>query len=308
MPKAVRFERYGGIEELKLVEVPLPEPGEGRVLVRVKAASINPGEAKIRQGLLHERFPATFPSGEGSDLAGVVEKAGPGVTGFAAGDEVVGFTDERASHAQYVLVEASKLAQKPAGLRWEVAGSLYVAGATAVAAVRAVELKPGDTVAVSGAAGGVGSLAVQLAKRTGAEVIGIAGPANHAWLREHGVRPVAYGEGLAERLREAAGGEGRIDAFLDNYGEGYVQLAVELGISPDRVNTIADFAAVQRFGVKAEGNAAAGTIETVSELARLAAAGELEVPIAATYPLDEVRAAYERLETGHVRGKIVLVP
>jgi len=305
MPKAVRFDQYGDINVLNVVEVPQPEPGAGEVLVAVKAAGINPGEAKVREGAMHDRWPATFPSGQGSDLAGVVAKLGPGVTGFAVGDEVLGFTNLRASQAQFVIVQADELAPKPANVPWEVAGSLFVAGTTAFAAVRAVELKPGDTVAVSGAAGGVGSLVVQLARRAGAEVIGIAGPANHAWLASQGVKPVEYGTGLAERLRETAG---RIDAFIDTHGEGYVKLALDLGVDRDRVNTIIDFAAAAEYGVKAEGNGAAATIEVVAELADLVARGELEVPIAATFPLDEVRAAFELVERGHAHGKVVLLP
>jgi NADPH:quinone reductase-like Zn-dependent oxidoreductase len=159
--KAVRFDEYGGADVLKVVDVPKPEPGPGQVLVQVKAAGINPGEAKIRDGQLHSRWPSTFPSGEGSDLAGVVAQTGPGVTGWSAGDEVIGYTDNRASHAEYVVVEAQNLTAKPAALPWEVAGSLFVAGATAYAAVRAVTLTEGDTVVVSGAAGGVGSIAGQ---------------------------------------------------------------------------------------------------------------------------------------------------
>lgn len=305
MPKAVRFDEYGEIDVLKVVEVPRPEPGAGEVLVAVRAAGINPGEAKIRTGALHDRWPATFPSGEGSDLAGVVAGLGPGVTGFAIGDEVLGFTDNRASHAQFVVARAHELAPKPPRVSWEVAGSLFVAGTTAYAAVRAVRLKPGETVVVSGAAGGVGSLAVQLAARTGAEVVGIAGPANHEWLAAHGVKPVAYGEALAERLRAAAG---RIDALIDTHGDGYVKLALDLGVDPQRINTIIDFAAAQKYGVKADGTGAAASIEVVSELADLVARGELEVPIAAAFPLDEVRAAYRLLERGHTHGKIVLLP
>lgn len=304
MAKAVRFDEYGGLDVLRVVDVPVPEPKAGEVLVRVKAASINPGEAKIRDGLLHERWPATFPSGQGSDLAGVVEQVGPGVTGFAAGDEVVGFTDLRASHAEYVITQADDLTAKPANVPWEAAGSLFVAGTTAVAAVRAVAPRQGDTVAVSGAAGGVGSLVVQLAKRAGATVLGIAGPANRDWLAAHGVEQVSYGEGLADRLRAA----GPIDAFVDTYGDGYVKLAVELGVAPDRIDTIADFAAIGEYGVKGEGSAAAASAATVAELADLVAKGELEVPIAATYPLTEVRAAFTELERGHTRGKIVLLP
>jgi NADPH:quinone reductase-like Zn-dependent oxidoreductase len=180
--KAVRFDRYGDIDVLHVADVPIPEPAQGQVLVKVKAASINPGEAKIREGVFHKVWPATFPSGEGSDLAGIVTHVGTGVEGVATGDEVIGFTDRRASHAEYVVVDAQNLTRKPANVSWEIAGSLAVAGSTAYASVRAVSLKQGDTVAVSGAAGGVGSITVQLARRAGAEVIGIAGQANHDWL------------------------------------------------------------------------------------------------------------------------------
>jgi NADPH:quinone reductase-like Zn-dependent oxidoreductase len=302
--KAVRFDHYGGIDVLRVADVPVPEPAEGEVLVKVKAASINPGEAKIREGLLHAMFPATFPSGEGSDLAGIVTKLGPEIVGFAAGDEVIGFTDRRASHAEYVLVEAQNLTAKPAQVSWEVAGSLAVAGGTAYAAVRAVSLQPGDTVAVSGAAGGVGSIAVQLTRRAGAKVLGIAGPSKHDWLTAHGVTPVAYGECLADRLRRAGG----IDVFIDTYGDGYVRLAIELGVAPDRIDTIADFAAVQEYRVKAEGSSAGMSAAVLAELAGLVASGELDVPVAATFPLDDVRAAFALLEQGHTLGKIVLLP
>jgi NADPH:quinone reductase-like Zn-dependent oxidoreductase len=305
MPKAVRFDEYGGIDVLQVVEVPRPVPGPGQVLVRVKAAGINPGEAKIRQGLLHARWPAVFPSGQGTDLAGIVAGTGPGVTGSAAGDEVIGFTDNRASQAEYVLVEAANLTAKPAGVPWEAAGALPVAGFTAYATVRAVALAPGDTVVVSGAAGGVGSIAVQLARRAGATVIGLAGQGNHGWLARHGVIPVAYGDGVAGRIRQAAG---KVDAFIDTFGGDYVRIALELGVEPSRVDTIVSFGAVQQYGVKAEGNAAAASAGVLAELAGLIAAGQLEIPVAAVFPLAEVQDAYRRLEQGHIRGKIVLVP
>ena len=301
--KAVRFDRYGGIEVLQVAEVPMPEPSHDEALVKVKAASINPGEAKIREGLLHEMWPATFPSGEGSDLAGIVTKIVPGVEGFKVGDEVIGFTDRRASHAEYVMVEAQNLTIKPAKVSWEVAGSLAIAGSTAYASVHAVSLKRGDTVAVSGAAGGVGSITVQLARRAGAQVIGIASPANHPWLVVHGVKPESYGADLAERLRET-----RIDAFIDAHGGGYVKLAVELGVPRSRIQTIIDFAAVREYGVKAEGSNAARNASVLAELATLIASGDLEVPIAATFPLDQVQAAFSLLGQGHIRGKIVLLP
>jgi len=201
MPQAVRFDEYGGIDVLQVADVDRPVPGPGQILVRMRAAGINPGEAKIRQGLLAHRYPATFPSGQGSDLAGVVEEVGEGVTGFAAGDEVIGFTDNRASHAELVMVEAANLIHKPAGVSWKAAGSLYVAGGTAWAMVHAVSVAKGDTVVVSGAAGGVGSIAVQLARLAGGTVIGLASEANHPWLTRHGVIPVSYGEGVADRIR-----------------------------------------------------------------------------------------------------------
>ena len=303
--KAVRFDEYGGVDVLKVVDVPRPTPGSGQVLVQVKAAGINPGEAKIRAGLLHARWPATFPSGQGSDLAGIVAETGPEATSFSAGDEVIGFTDNRASQAEYVVVEDKNLTAKPAGVPWEVAGALFVAGATAYAAVRAVALTEGDTVAVSGAAGGVGSIAVQLARRAGATVIGLASEANHDWLRGHGVIPVAYGDGVADRIRQAAG---KVDAFIDTFGADYVELALELGVEPSRIDTIANFAAVAKHGVKAEGSAAGASASVLAELAGLIAAGQLEVPVAATFPLDQVGDAYRRLAQGHILGKIVLLP
>ena len=305
MPKAVRFDEYGGVDVLKVIDVPRPVPEPGQVLVQVKATGINPGEAKIREGLMHARFPATFPSGEGSDLAGIVAATGPGVTGFSAGDEVIGFTNNRASHAQYVLAEAENLTPRPAGVPWEAAGSLFVAGATAYAAVRAVTLTEGDTVVVSGAAGGVGSIAVQLARRAGATVIGLASAANHEWLRGHGIIPVTYGDGVADRIRQAAG---KVDAFVDTFGGDYVQIALDLGVQPARIDTIANFEAVGKYGVKGDGSAAGASAGVLAVLAWLVAAGELEFPVEAAYPLDQVQDAYRRLEQGRVRGKIVLLP
>ncbi len=305
MPKAVRFDEYGDIDVLKVVEVPRPVPGPGQVLVEVRAAGINPGEASIRTGVFAQRWPSTFPSGQGSDLAGVVAEVGAGVTGVAVGDEVIGFTDNRASHAQFVVVEEADLTPRPAGVSWEEAGSLYVAGTTAFAAVRAVAPRRGDTVVVSAAAGGVGSLVVQLAKASGATVVGLASAANHEWLRGQGVIPVAYGEGVADRIREVAG---RVDAFIDTFGGGYVELALDLGVAPDRINTIFDFEAAARYGVKTEGNAEGGTAAVVAELAALVEKGALEVPIARVYPLDEVQAAFRELSARHTHGKIVLRP
>jgi NADPH:quinone reductase-like Zn-dependent oxidoreductase len=306
MPKAVRFDHYGGVDVLDVREVPRPAPGAGEVLVRVRAAGINPGEAAVREGLVHDRWPATFPSGQGSDLAGVVEEVGADVSGVAPGDEVIGYTHERASQAELVVVEAGHMTTKPPGVPWEVAGALFVVGTTAWAAVHAVAPEKGETVVVSGAAGGVGTLAVQLAGAAGATVIGLASPPHHDWLREHGAIPVEYGDGVADRIRSAAGGA--VDALVDTYGGGYVDLAIELGVAPERIDTIIDWGAAERHGVRTEGNTAGARPEVLAELAELIAAGRLEVPIAATYPLDRVRDAYREVEERHTLGKIVLVP
>jgi NADPH:quinone reductase-like Zn-dependent oxidoreductase len=307
----VRFDRYGDVDVLNVIDVERPvlelDRAHPRALVRVKAAGINPGEAAIRKGLLHERFPATFPSGEGSDLAGVVEELTPGVEEFAVGDEVIGWSDERSTHAELVAVPVDHLTRRPRGVSWEAGGALFVAGATAYAAVRAVGLKPGDTVVVSGAAGGVGSLAVQLARRAGATVIGLASEGHHQWLRDHGVIPVDYRDGVADGIRAASGG--RVDAFVDTFGGGYVKLAVEeLGVAPKRIDTIIDWQAAQEYGAETDGSAAGASAEVLAELAGMIDRGELEVPIAAVYPLEQVRDAFRELERRHTLGKIVLVP
>jgi NADPH:quinone reductase-like Zn-dependent oxidoreductase len=306
MPRAVRFDKYGGIEVLQVVEVERPIPGPGKVLVRVKAAGINPGEASIRNGVFAQRWPSTFPSGQGSDLAGIVEEVGPGVTNVAVGDQVIGFTENRASQAEFVLVDSGNLVPRPGNVSWEQAGALFVAGTTAFAAVRSVALRSGDTVVVSGAVGGVGSIAVQLARNAGAKVIGLASERNHKWLTDHGIIPVTYGDGVEDRIRAASGG--KVDAFIDTFGGGYVELALKLGVAPDRIDTIIDFAAAAKHGVKTEGNQVAATAEVLGQLAGLLAAGQLEIPIAKVYPLAEVRDAYRELEQRHTRGKIVLEP
>jgi NADPH:quinone reductase-like Zn-dependent oxidoreductase len=248
-----------------------------------------------------------------------VAGTGPGVTGVSVGDEVIGWTDNRASQAEYVVVGARgvrgdgippeesgpHLTPKPAAVPWEVAGGLFVAGATAWAAVRAVSLTEGDTVVVAGATGGVGSLAVQLARRAGATVIGLASEAGFQWLAGHDVVPVAYGDGVADRIQQAAG---KVDAFIDTFGAGYVELALELGVDRSRIDTIANFEAVARYGVKGDASMAGSSASVLAELAGLIAAGELELPIAATFPLDQVQDAYRRLAEGHILGKIVLLP
>ncbi|MEV8511598.1 NADP-dependent oxidoreductase [Dactylosporangium sp. NPDC051484] len=305
MPRAVRFDRFGGTEVLQVEEVEQPTPSAGTVLVRVRATGLNPVESGIRGGFLDKVYPTSFPAGQGRDVAGVVEEAGPGVTEFAAGDEVIGWTDERGAQAELVLVPVGNLTRRPAQVPWEVAGALYTAGAAAYASVRAVAVGEGDTVVVANAAGGVGSIAVQLAGHAGATVIGLAGEAHHDWLRQHGVTPVAYGDGVLDRVRAAAGD--KIDAFVDAFGGDYVDLALQLGVQPDRINTLINFAAVAQHGVKAQGNNDASTPEVLAELADLVANGRLEVPVEASFPLEQVADAYQLLERRHTLGKIVLV-
>lgn len=305
--QAVRFEHYGEVEVLNVVEVPRPTAGPGRVVVDVVAAAINPGESAIRRGLLHDRFPATFPSGEGSDLAGVVAEVGDGVNGIAVGDEVISWSDERSSHAEAVSLPAEQVVAKPSRVPWEAAASLYVAGTTAWATVKSVGLEADEVVAISAAAGGVGSIAIQLARNLGATVLAIAGRGNSDWLTSMGATPVVYGEGLVDRLCAAAP-EG-IDAFIDCFGGGYVDLAVnELGVAPGRVDTIIDWEAGARQGTHVDGMSTVDDAASViSQLASLIEREQLEVPLAATFPLRDVRRAYELLEQRHSRGKIVLV-
>lgn len=303
--RAVRFDRYGDRDVLRVDDVAVPEVGPGRVLVKVVAAGINPGEAGIRSGALHERFPATFPSGQGTDLSGVVSAVGPDVEDFAVGDEVYGWSWERSSHAEYVSVPVTQLVLKPAGLGWLEAGSLNVAGATAWAAVEAVSPAAGDVVAVSAAAGGVGSVVVQLLLLKGAQVLAIASPSNHDWLAAKGATPVAYGDGLAQRLAAAA--PDGIDAFIDLFGPEYVELAVELGVRPERIETIIAFAKAAEVGAKTDGSVDGSTTAVMARLGELIASGELEYPIAATFDIEQVREAYAELEQRHTHGKIVLV-
>jgi NADPH:quinone reductase-like Zn-dependent oxidoreductase len=306
VPRAVQFDEYGGLDVLTVREIELPELGKEDVLVEVKAAGINPGEAAIRKGLLAESSPGDFPSGQGSDLAGVVKEVGIDVVGFAPGDEVLGWSWTRSSQAEEVVVPADQLITKPTDLSWEAAGSLYVVGVTAFAAVRAVDISAGDTVVVSAAAGGVGTVTVQLLRVRGAEVVGLASEDHHDWLRDHGVTPVTYGDGVLERIVEAT--PQGIDAFIDLFGPDYIDLALQLDVPPAKIETIIAYEKAQEVGAKMKGSSDASSPEILKEMAELVAAGRIELPIAATYPLEEVREAFEQLEDRHTLGKIVLVP
>ena len=304
--RAVRFDGYGDRDVLYVTEVEIPDPGPGEVLVEICAAAINPGETAIRSGAMRERFPATFPSGQGSDLAGAVRASGPGVDDLSAGDEVLGFSWTRSSHATHSLVPAEQLVPKPPAVSWPVAATLGVAGVTAWAAVEAVAPREGETVAVAGAAGGVGTFVTQLLARRGVRVLGIASADNAEWLSAHGATAVPYGACVRENLAQAA--PQGIDAFIDLFGPDYLDLALELGVAPARIETIISFARAEEIGAQTKGSADASNRGVLAAIADLIAAGELEVPIAATYPLDEVRDAFAVLEARHTRGKIVLIP
>ena len=305
--KAVRFHEYGGVDVLRVEDVELPPLARSAVAVEVRAAGINPGEVNIRTGVLHDRFPTTFPCGQGSDFAGVVAEVGADVTGWEVGDEVLGWSWDRASHAERVQAPDTQIIAKPENLPWDVAGSLYIAGCTAWAAVRAVAATAGDIVVVSGATGGVGCLVVQLLRAAGARVVAISSERHTDWLAAQGAVVAEYGNGLADRIAAAA--PQGITAFIDLFGGGYVKLAVQqLGVSADRINTIIDFDAAQEFGVHTLGSSDGTSTDVLTELARLAASGDLVLPIAASYPLNEVQTAFTELEKRHTFGKIVLQP
>ena len=305
MPSAVRFDRHGPVDVLELVEVARPTPEPDQVLVEVVATSINPGEILIREGSFASTAPSTFPSGQGSDLAGRVVEVGERAGDWAVGDEVIGWTGERAAQAQFVAVPGDQLTPRPPSVSWEQAGSLYVAGGTAFGMATGVPATAGETAVVFGAAGGVGSILTQLLVNSGVRVLGVTGPANDEWVRTVGAEPVHHGEGLERNLREAA--PHGIDAAYDAFGAGYVELALGLGVATDRVITIIDFDAAERTGAKTVFGHQVTSADVLAELAGLIDSGELTIPIAATFPLAKVREAYTQLAERHSRGKVVLL-
>jgi NADPH:quinone reductase-like Zn-dependent oxidoreductase len=303
--RAVRFDEYGDETVLEVRDVPDPVPGEGEVVVRVVTAGTNPGEAGIRSGVFSAMFPAVFPEGQGSDLAGVVVAAGPGVAEVAVDEPVIGLSDGRNAQAELVLLPASRVVPKPETLDWDVAATLYVAGTTALALLQTVPVEAGDVVVVAGAAGGVGVFLTQLAVGAGARVLAVAGEANHEWLRAHGAEPIAYGDGLEDRLRTAA--PDGVTAFFDLFGDGYTDLAVALGVPPERVATVADFGAGERLGVQVTGmSALEDPAQGVRTLAAIASEGGFEVPIKGRFPLDAVQDAYREVARRSGLGKVVL--
>ncbi|SEF36629.1 NADPH:quinone reductase [Amycolatopsis pretoriensis] len=303
--RAVRLEAFGGPEVLDVRDVPVPRPGPGQLRVRVTAAGLNPMDwIMTADADTAARFGLSLPAGFGTDYAGVVDQVGEGVTGFAPGDRVFGSALSRAI-ADFVVVDATgevaanEAHRTPEGVDDRTAATLAIAGRTASAALAAAAPGPDDTVLVGGAAGGVGVFAVQLARLAGARVLGTGSASSADFLRDLGAEPVAYGDGLADRVRALA--PGGITAAVDLHGTETVHAARELGVPDGRICTIA----TQVDGVPAANgaNAAPGAL---AEIARLVAAGRLRVPIAASFPIERIRHAAELQAGRHVHGKIVV--
>ncbi|MFF1877643.1 NADP-dependent oxidoreductase [Leifsonia sp. NPDC058230] len=306
MPRFVQFDEFGSREYLKLVHKERPWPGPGQLLVRVMAAGLNLFDCKVyRDERVAGMLGVTLPSGIGHDFSGFVEGIGEGVTKFQVGDAVFG-TAPFSSLADFTIVaEDGQVVVKPAPLTFEVAGALATVGRTAMATVASLHLREHDTVLVSAAAGGVGVLAAQLAVRAGAEVIGTASEANHEYLGGLGVIGVEYGDRLVDNVLEVLDDGDRITAVLDNHGPETIDAALELGVPPERINTIAAYGPEARGAATVGGSS--GTNEDLVALAQLLVENELVLPLDSIYPIERVAEAYERLEVGHVRGKIVMV-
>ncbi|GAA0613141.1 NADP-dependent oxidoreductase [Kutzneria viridogrisea] len=307
MSRAVVYETFGGPEVLELREIPEPHAGPGEIRVRVTAAGLNPMDWGIAsRPEAAARFGITVPSGFGYDFAGVVDEVGTSATGFAVGDRVHGGALGRAA-ADFVVVrtptEATEaLWHTPEGISDEVAATLPVAGMTAAAALAAVDLRSGDTVLVGGAAGGVGVFAVQLAKLAGARVIGTAAASTFEFLRQFGAEPVAYGPGLADRVRTLAP-EG-VTAATDLFGIETAEAALALGVPPERISTVAA-GPNPPGGVRATGGIDAGP-DAMARISDAILAGTITVPIAATFPIEQIRDAVTLQAGRHVHGKLVI--
>ncbi len=304
MSRAVIYETFGSPEVLELRDVPEPHAGPGEVRVRVTAAGLNPMDWGIAaRPEAAARFGITVPSGFGSDFAGVIDEAGGGATGFAVGDRVYGAALGRAV-ADFVVVRppAGSLWHTPEGISDEAASTLPVAGATAAAALAAIGLRSGDTVLIGGAAGGVGVLAVQLARLAGATVIGTASEGTFEFLRQLGAEPVAYGPGLADRVKALA--SGAVTAATDLFGTETAETALALGVAPERISTIAA-GPNPPGGVRPTGGFDA-TPDAVKRIADAVLAGQVSVPIAASFPVEQIREAVTLQAGRHVHGKIVV--
>jgi NADPH:quinone reductase-like Zn-dependent oxidoreductase len=299
MSRSAQFSQFGPPSVIEVIEVEEPHAQAGQVRVAVRRAGLNPVDSKLRAGELKEMIPIEPPSGLGNEFSGVVDEVGDGAGEWQVGDEVFGTAPFR-SLADYVVVEPGALARRQAGASWDALASLGVAGTTGYNSFSSLGIGPGDVVLVSAAAGGVGGVASQLAKRAGATVIGTASEDNHDYLRSLGIVPVAYGPGLAERVREVA--PDGVAAALENHGSDAIEAALELGAAPSRINTVVGNA--EQYGIGSVGGSSDS--ETLSVLGALVASGELSIPIEGVFSLDYVVAAYERLDEGHLRGKVVV--
>jgi NADPH:quinone reductase-like Zn-dependent oxidoreductase len=298
--KAIVFDRFGGTEVLHEADIETPQPGPGQVRIRVRAAGVNALDGKIRSGALAAVFPTPLPAVPGLEVAGVVDALGEGVRDVNVGDEVLGWSDT-GSYAEYAL--ATTVALKPADLGWEQAVTLPVAGETAERALNLLDVAAGETLLIDGAAGGVGTLAVQLATGRGARVIATAGPGNQEYLTALGATATHYGEGLVDRVRDLA--PHGVDAVLDAAGKGALEDSITLRGGTERIITLADFRAHQ-LGVTFADGPQQRSAERLAALAQDAATGKLITAVAATYPLGRAAAAQEISNRGHVRGKLVL--
>lgn len=297
--RAIQFDSFGGADVLHEADIEVPRPGTGQVRVRVKAAGLNALDGKIRSGALEAMFPTPLPSVPGREFAGVVHALGEGVTDLRVGDEVLGWSDTGA-YAEYAL--ATIVAAKPAGLDWRHAAALPVAGETAERVLTLLGVTAGETVLMHGAAGAVGTLAVQLATARGARVIATAGPDNQDYLTSLGATATRYGEGLVERVRALA--PDGVDAVFDLAGKGALEDSITLRGGTDRIVTIADFRA-RRLGITFSSSSEEKSAVHLAALAQEAATGKL-VTTVTTYPLDQAATAQQVSDAGHVRGKLVV--
>jgi enoyl reductase len=302
MSKAVVFTRYGDPEVLHVVEVECPSPGPGQVRVRVRAAGVQPFDCLFRSGAAHQWMPASFPQRLGNEFAGVIDAIGDGVSDFSTGDEVLGW-EALACYAEHVVVGQQQIVAKPATMPWSEAGVLSASGQTAATALSELQVGEGDKVLIHAAAGGVGSFAVQLATVRGASVIGTASERNHEYIRSLGAAPVAYGDGLADRVRALA--PQGVDAALDAAGtEEALSASIELVRDRDRIGTVAFRPAAARLGIRRLSTER--SVAQLAELTHLYSADKLKLAIQWAYPLAEAAQAHRDVETRHVRGKIVL--
>ena len=299
--RALQFTAYGGPEVLMWGDAPLPDPGPGQIRIAVRAASVNPVDWKLLTGVMSGGQPLAGTGYLGFDAAGVVDQVGAGVTGVSAGDEVFGLGQH--TQAEYAVLDA--WAAKPRSIDWAVAAAAGVAGETSERGLRLLGVRAGDTIFVDGGAGGVGAVTVQMAAARGARVIASAGQANQDYLREIGAIPVLYGQGVADRVRAAAGG--RVDAVFDVAGKTPAGELISLVSEPSRVLSIANFAAGQAGARVTGGSADSRPTEALAEIAGLLARNKVVIKVQ-TFPFGRAAEAYRISLAGHVRGKLVLVP